>query len=785
MTAGDNTAPGASEGAPMPSSPSESSSPYPFNATPAASDPDTAALRKMEGESQVQRDKRVKELWQRLDPQDDRELDLKGLKKGLRRIDHPMKNADDMLREIIDIVDVNGDGKIQYEEFRVFVEAAERQLLLLFRSIDRNHDGRLNRAELRAAFQKTGLAVPMRRLDGFFDEIDMNHDGYITFDEWRDFLLFIPTKGSDSPLETAWSYYASTVILNAEGDSMVSDETLEGLGTTGYLLQALFGSIMKLAKPSVAVSSRVGEKEEELQQTPDVQIASPDQELEMHQQPPQPVQQIRKRRRIRPPETAADSDSIAPAPSSSSPTPPSPPPPPLPPDSKEGTVLVVSSKALPHESETGASAPMSSAAASVSPPSGTRAEASKSLTDSKTAAANAMIDERETVAAGGRGHEYEDFEDLGDVDELDEVLDSGKATGSGTKLQRAQRVAGTTRTKKKFKYKQLTQYLPHPGYFLAGALAGGISRTATAPLDRLKVYLLVNTRGGSSGTKAAASAVASGAATGEPATANLRKTGRPIRDAIVNLYRAGGVRTFFAGNGLNVVKIMPETAIKFGSYEAAKRTLAAIEGHGDPLHINSASKFVAGGVAGMIAQFCVYPLDTLKFRLQCETVQGGPTGNALLMQTARRMYETGGVRAAYRGVTMGLVGMFPYSAIDMGTFELLKSTFTRYKARYYGIHEEDAAPGNVVTGIIGATSGAFGATVVYPLNVLRTRLQTQGTVMHPPTYTGIWDVAARTLANEGVRGLYKGLTPNLLKVAPALSITWVVYENSKKALGLP
>lgn len=48
---------------------------------------------------------------------------------------------------------------------------------------------------------------------------------------------------------------------------------------------------------------------------------------------------------------------------------------------------------------------------------------------------------------------------------------------------------------------------------------------------------------------------------------------------------------------------MPETAIKFGSYEAAKRALANLEGHGDPKHINSISKFTAGGVAGMIAQY--------------------------------------------------------------------------------------------------------------------------------------------------------------------------------------
>jgi len=253
---------------------------------------------------------------------------------------------------------------------------------------------------------------------------------------------------------------------------------------------------------------------------------------------------------------------------------------------------------------------------------------------------------------------------------------------------------------------------------------------------------------------------------------------------MVSLWKAGGLRTFFAGNGINVVKIMPESAIRFGSYEASKRFLAAYEGHDDPTQISTASKFIAGGIGGMTAQFCVYPVDTLKFRLQCETVQGGPQGNALLFRTATKMWADGGLRAAYRGLGLGLIGMFPYSAIDIGTFEVLKQSYARTMARYYGIHEEDVRLGNIATAVVGATSGALGATIVYPLNVLRTRLQTQGTAMHPPTYTGIVDVATKTVRNEGVRGLYKGLTPNLLKVAPALSITWVCYENMKGVLGL-
>jgi len=189
-------------------------------------------------------------------------------------------------------------------------------------------------------------------------------------------------------------------------------------------------------------------------------------------------------------------------------------------------------------------------------------------------------------------------------------------------------------------------------------------------------------------------------------------------------------------------------------------------------------------MGGMTAQFCVYPVDTLKFRLQCETVEGGLKGNALLFRTAKTMWADGGLRAAYRGLGLGLIGMFPYSAIDIGTFEVFKKTYISMYSRYYGIHEEDFHPGNVATAVIGASSGALGATAVYPLNVLRTRLQTQGTAMHPPTYTGIVDVATKTFRNEGVRGLYKGLTPNILKVAPALSITWVCYENMKKLLDL-
>ena len=71
------------------------------------------------------------------------------------------------------------------EEFQSFVKQTEKRLRSLFENVDNNHDGRLDKSELQAAFSRAGLAVPTSKLDRFFDEVDSNHDGAISFDEWR------------------------------------------------------------------------------------------------------------------------------------------------------------------------------------------------------------------------------------------------------------------------------------------------------------------------------------------------------------------------------------------------------------------------------------------------------------------------------------------------------------------------------------------------------------------------------------------------------------------------
>ncbi|EEB05594.1 hypothetical protein SJAG_00612 [Schizosaccharomyces japonicus yFS275] len=296
------------------------------------------------------------------------------------------------------------------------------------------------------------------------------------------------------------------------------------------------------------------------------------------------------------------------------------------------------------------------------------------------------------------------------------------------------------------------------GYFACGGLSGIVSRTLTAPLDRLKVLLISNTQ--------------------RQPLFSLHHSA--LLEASKTVWRKNGIRGFYVGNGLNILKVIPESSIRFGTYEAAKRFLNR---NNKTQPISPGNAFLAGGIAGSVAQVCMYPLDTIKFRMQCVSF-GLQNKRRLMMSVVKDLYKVGGLRAFYRGVLIGVLGIFPYSAADLGTFEGMKQMWIRISARRQHVDASDVELPSASVLCFGALSGSFGAILVFPLNVLRTRLQTQGTAGHRSTYKGFWDVAHKTIRNEGWSALYKGLFPNLLKVAPSVAISYLVYESSKSWLGL-
>src|ERR1700733_14816709 len=93
----------------------------------------------------------------------------------------------------------------------------------------------------------------------------------------------------------------------------------------------------------------------------------------------------------------------------------------------------------------------------------------------------------------------------------------------------------------------------------------------------------------------------------------------------------------------------------------------------------------------------------------------------------------------------------------MSTFEALKLAYLRSTGK--------DEPGVLALLAFGSVSGSVGATSVYPLNLVRTRLQASGSSGHPQRYTGVWDVTVKTYHHEGWRGFYRGLFPTLAKVS--------------------
>ncbi|KAG4401810.1 hypothetical protein GLYMA_02G067100v4 [Glycine max] len=277
----------------------------------------------------------------------------------------------------------------------------------------------------------------------------------------------------------------------------------------------------------------------------------------------------------------------------------------------------------------------------------------------------------------------------------------------------------------------ISKHIHASSYLIAGGVAGAASRTTTAPLDRLKVVLQVQT------------------------------TRAHVMPAIKDIWKEGGCLGFFRGNGLNVLKVAPESAIRFYTYEMLKAFIGNAKGEGAKADVGTMGRLLAGGMAGAVAQTAIYPLDLVKTRIQTYACEGGRLPS--LGTLSKDIWVKEGPRAFYKGLIPSILGIVPYAGIDLAAYETLKDMSKKYILLDEGC---------------GTVSGALGATCVYPLQVVRTRMQAQR------AYMGMADVFRITFKHEGFRGFYKGLFPNLLKVVPSASITYLVYENMKKGLDL-
>ncbi|KAK5114637.1 hypothetical protein LTR62_002210 [Meristemomyces frigidus] len=209
--------------------------------------------------------------------------------------------------------------------------------------------------------------------------------------------------------------------------------------------------------------------------------------------------------------------------------------------------------------------------------------------------------------------------------------------------------------------------------------------------------------------------------------------------------------------------------------------------------------FVAGGLGGMTAATLTSPLDVLKTRLQstfyqeqlaaARTAKGLPAPHQLPFHRAAWMHisETGqilaqipkveGWRALFKGLGPNLVGVVPARAINFWAYGNGKRVYSNWLF--------DGKETAVVHLLSAATAGIITGTATNPIWLVKTRLQldkqNSGAGGQGRQYRNAVDCVVKTVRQEGVRGLYRGLSASYLGVSES-TLQWVLYEQAKSSL---
>jgi len=292
---------------------------------------------------------------------------------------------------------------------------------------------------------------------------------------------------------------------------------------------------------------------------------------------------------------------------------------------------------------------------------------------------------------------------------------------------------------------------------LAGGIAGMVSKTTVAPLDRIKILLQAHSR---------------------------HHEHHGVFGCVKHILKNESLLALYKGNGAQMVRIFPYAATQFTSFEIYKRYLDGVFGptsHGD--------KFIAGAGAGLTAVTLTYPLDTIRARLAFQ-ISGEHVYTGITHAAVTIFKEEGGTRALYRGFIPTLMGMVPYAGLSFYCFEYLKYGCMKYLPTLTCNPCKKNTGGLVLCVpaklICGGLAGAVAQSISYPLDVTRRRMQLA--LMRPETShfsKGMLSTLKFIYTENGiVKGLYRGMSINYMRAIPMVAVSFSTYEMCKQLLEL-
>ncbi|NXY01563.1 S2540 protein, partial [Pteruthius melanotis] len=238
-------------------------------------------------------------------------------------------------------------------------------------------------------------------------------------------------------------------------------------------------------------------------------------------------------------------------------------------------------------------------------------------------------------------------------------------------------------------------------------------------------------------------------------------------DAFVKIIRIEGIKSLWSGLPPTLIMAVPTTAIYFTCYDQLCEALKNRSGKHDE-HI----PVIAGSLSRFGSATVVSPLELIRTRMQYRRL----SYKQLYLCVSTKVAADGWL-SLWGGWTSTVLRDVPFSALYWYNYE----RFKKMMCKEVGANE----PTFFISFTSGAASGSIAAVITQPFDVMKTHRQTQlwesetlkSKLLRDRTST--WAVIRRILARNGITGLYAGIIPRLIKVAPACAIMISTYEYGK------
>jgi len=287
--------------------------------------------------------------------------------------------------------------------------------------------------------------------------------------------------------------------------------------------------------------------------------------------------------------------------------------------------------------------------------------------------------------------------------------------------------------------------------FLAGGISGAVSKTITAPIERVKLIIQ---------TQDANPKIVSGEVP--------RYTG--IGNCFVRVRSEQGIGAFWRGNATNCIRYFPTQAFNLAFKDTIKAPFPKYSPKTEfwPFFgVNLAS----GGLAGAGSLCFVYPLDYARTRLASDVGSGKKAFNGLGDCLKKTAAGPKGVLSLYNGFGISVAGIIPYRGVQFGLNDTGKGLNPFDKdLTFVGIASKWA---------VAQFSVIMSGFVTYPFDTVRRRLQMESEKsMEDRMYKGALNCFNKIIADEGVNALFKGAGANVLRGTGA-ALVLVLYGEAK------